>query len=63
MIRVVVSVGYYLCELLNAANVTAQFFFTNLFLGGNFSRIALDGLALDEYDSVLPILAECWMET
>ena len=53
------SVKFYICEVLNAANAVAQFYFTAWFLNGNFSRIATEGLYLEENESVLPILSEC----
>ena len=56
-------VKYYFCEFLNVVNVVAQYYFTDYFLGNQFNRIALDGLALDEHDAVLPILAECRLNT
>ena len=53
------SVKFYICEVLNAANAVAQFYFTAWFLNGNFSKIATEGLYLEENESVLPILSEC----
>ena len=44
---------------MNAANAVAQFYFTAWFLNDNFSRIATEGLYLEENESVLPILSEC----
>ena len=54
-----ISVKFYICEVLNAANAVAQFYFTAWFLNGNFSKIATEGLYLEENESVLPILSEC----
>ena len=56
------ALKYYACEALNALNVLAQFYITQAFLRGNFGRIALDGLEVEEHDSVLPLLAECKLE-
>ena len=50
---------FYLCELLTIANVFGQLHLTNFFLDGEFQRIAMQGLNLEENDSVLPVLAEC----
>ena len=55
-------VWYYLAELLNVGNVLAQFYFTDYFLDGQFGRIASEGLALEENNSILPILAECRLQ-
>jgi hypothetical protein len=54
-----VLVKFYICEFLMVANVIFQFYATDFFLNGQFSRIAWDGLYLEEHHSVLPILSEC----
>ncbi|CAB4064610.1 PI4KA [Lepeophtheirus salmonis] len=39
---------FYACEMLNLINVLAQFHFTDLFLGGRFIELTLNGLSVDD---------------
>ena len=64
IIRFILFLGkYYVCEMLNLANLIGQWYFTDRFLRGQFSKIAWGGIRSEEHVSVLPILASCDMWT
>ena len=52
-------VKFYTCELMNIINISAQFIFTNYFLGNQFGVVAYEGFGNEEHVSVLPITAVC----
>jgi len=53
------AVKFYACELMNIINISAQFIFTNFFLGNQFGVVAYEGFGNEEHVSVLPITAVC----
>ena len=55
-------VKYYIAEILNLVNVTAQYWFTDYFLGNQFWKVGYQSWFLDGDVNVLPTMASCRVE-